>query len=212
MATIPQPPSFSSDPQPAWDVALLFPYQGGWDESDYLALTNRTNQLVELVDGNLEVLAMPKTSHQLIVQFLFRLISGFVADGNLGEVFFAGLRVKIRPKTIREPDIVYISRSNYSGIGEDYITAADLAMEVVSPDDESHNRDYVKKKCDYAEMGIDEYWIVDPQVERITVLVLDGSDYRIHGEYSLGQVARSTLLDGFAVDVSAAFAAAKKLS
>src|SRR3990172_8765100 len=136
MATIPQPPSFSSDPQPAWDVALLFPYQGGWDESDYLALTNRTNQLVELVDGNLEVLAMPKTSHQLIVQFLFRLISGFVADGNLGEVFFAGLRVKIRPKTIREPDIVYISRSNYSGIGEDYITAADLAMEVVSPDDE----------------------------------------------------------------------------
>ena len=69
MATIPSPSSFSSEPQPAWNIALLFPYQGGWDESDYLSLSNQTNRMVELVDGNLEVLPMPKTSHQLIVQF-----------------------------------------------------------------------------------------------------------------------------------------------
>lgn len=211
MTTVPQPPSFSSEPQPAWDVALLFPYQGGWEESDYLRLTNDTNQLVELVDGNLEVLPMPKTSHQLIVQFLFELLSSFVANGKLGKVFFAGLRVRIRPRTIREPDVVYISRSNYPSIGENYITAADLAMEVVSPDDDSHDRDYVKKRRDYAETGIQEYWIVDPQAERISVLVLEGNEYRMEGEYAPGQQATSVLLSGFTVDVSATFAAATKL-
>jgi Uma2 family endonuclease len=212
MATVPQPPSFSSVPEPVWNVAQLFPSQGDWSEADYLRLTNETNHLVELVDGNLEVLAMPKTSHQLIVQFLFKLLSGFIGRQDSGVVFFAGLRLKIRPRTIREPDVVYISRDNYSLVGEDYVSAANLAMEVVSPDDESHDRDYVKKRRDYAEAGIKEYWIVDPQAERIVVLVLDGDKYRVHGEFAPGELASSVLLAGFEVDVAATLAEGKKFS
>lgn len=212
MATVPQPPSSSSGPQLAWDVARLFPCQGDWSESDYLRLTNDTNQLVELVDGNLEVLPMPKTSHQLIIALLYNLLKRFVDEGNLGQVFFAGLRIRIRPKTIREPDVVFISRANYSKIGEDFVSAADLAMEVVSPDDESHDRDYVKKRRDYAELGINEYWIVDPQVERITLLVLDGDQYRVHGEFSPDEKVTSQLLPEFSVDVSVVFAEGKKFA
>jgi len=101
MATVGQPPSLSHDPQPAWDVALLFPYQGAWDESDYLSLN--TNHRVELSDGNLEVLPVPKTSHELIVRFLFELLRTFVTARTLGTVFFAGILFRIRPRTIREP-------------------------------------------------------------------------------------------------------------
>jgi Uma2 family endonuclease len=211
MAAAPRLPSLSSGPEPTWNVALLFPCQGDWSEADYLRLTNDTNQLVELVDGHLEVLSIPKTSHQLIVQYLFVLLRSFVADRDLGEVFFAGLRFKIRPRTIREPDVVYVSSSNISGISDDYATAADLAMEVVSPDDQSHDRDYNRKKLDYAEAGIKEYWIVDPRLERITVLVLEGEHYRVHGEYSPGDNAVSHLLADFTVDVAATFAEGKKL-
>ena len=209
MATIPQPPSFSSEPQPAWNVALLFPYQGAWSEADYLALD--TNRLVELVDGNLEVLPMPKLSHQAIVRFLFELLRAFAAKSKSGTVFFAPLRVRIRPETIREPDIVFFAAENYARLGEDYCDGADLVMEIVSPDDESHDRDYVKKRRDYAAASVQEYWIVDPQIERITVLALEGDQYRAHGEFSRGQQATSVLLNGFDVDVSATFAAAKKL-
>jgi Uma2 family endonuclease len=209
MATIPQPSSFSSEPQPAWDVALLFPYQGDWSEANYLAL--ETNHLVELVDGKLEVLPMPTTSHQLIVAFLYDLLRRFSADGNRGTVFFAGLRVRIRPRTIREPDITFISRSNYSRIGEDYVTAADLAMEVVSPGTKSNERDYDEKRFDYAALGVKEYWIVDPKAERISIMVLDGEQYRNHGVFAPGEQAASVLLSGFTVDVSATFAAATKL-
>jgi hypothetical protein len=62
MATIPEPPHFQGTAEPAWDVALLFPSQGDWSEFEYLALD--TNRLVELVDGNLEVLPMPSFLHQ----------------------------------------------------------------------------------------------------------------------------------------------------
>lgn len=212
MATTPQSTSFSSEPQPAWEVALLFPFQGGWDEFDYLSLTSRTRQLVELVDGDLKVLPVPKTSHQFIVRFLFELLRSFVANGNLGEVVFAPLCVRIRPKLIREPDIVFMGSNHLDRIGEDYWSGADLVMEVVSPDLESHDRDYVKKRRDYAEAGIQEYWIVDPQLERITVLALDGKQYRVHGEFVAGERASSVLLSGFSADVAATFAAGKKPS
>jgi hypothetical protein len=42
----------------------------------------------------------------------------------------------------------------------------------------------------------------------ITVLTLDGAEYRIHGEFTPGQTATSVLLSGFDVDVAGCFAAA----
>ena len=38
-------------PDLAWDVARLYPPQGAWDESDYLALTDNLNRPFELRDG-----------------------------------------------------------------------------------------------------------------------------------------------------------------
>jgi Uma2 family endonuclease len=210
MASIPQHPTFSPEPEPAWDVALLFPFQGGWHEEDYLAL--QTNQLVEFADGYVKVLPMPTTSHQFIVEFLYRALSGFAATRNLGKAIFAPLRIRLRPGLIREPDVIYISRDGYHQIGEKYWSGADLVMEVVSADAVSHDRDYIQKRRDYAGAGIAEYWIVDPQLQRITLLSLRDGQYQVAGEFGPGQHATSILIDGFAVDVSAAFAAANFLS
>jgi Uma2 family endonuclease len=82
-------------------------------------------------------------------------------------------------------------------------------MEVVSPGAESRQRDLVDKRRDYAQAGVSEYWIVDPETESVTVLALDGSEYRVHGEFKTGESATSVLLPGFAVDVSAVFAAGR---
>ena len=64
----------------------------------------------------------------------------------------------------------------------------------------------MEKREEYAKAGIPEYWIVDPELGQITVLVLDGSVYAVHGEFARGQQATSKLLPGFAVDVTAALA------
>ena len=210
MATTPQQSSRSPEPEPAWDVALLFPSQGDWSENDYLALD--TNQLVELVNGNLEVLPMPTIPHQLIVTFLFDILNKFVSERRLGSVLFAPLPMRIRDKTYREPDVIFFSKEQMIPPENHYLQGANLVIEIVSEDDESHKRDYIDKRSDYAQLGIPEYWIVDPQAERITVLGLDGKQYRLHGEFAPEQQATSVLLDGFAVDVSAVFAAGKSLS
>jgi Uma2 family endonuclease len=207
MATIPERPFLGSESQPAWEIALLFPSQGEWDEHDYLGL--HTNHLVELVDGKLEVLRMPTIFHQGIARFLFKLLSGYADAEKRGTVYFAPLPIRIRAKTFREPDIIYIASEHLHSLGEKYLTVADLVMEVVSSDDESHKRDYDKKRADYAEAGIPEYWIVDPGAERITVLCLEDKQYQVHGEFVPGEQASSVLLPGFVADVTRTFAAAR---
>jgi len=107
MATISNQPASTGGPQPAWDVALLYPNQGEWDEGDYLALD--TNRLVELVDGKLEVLPTPSILHQLIVEFLHDALKNFVRRRRFGQAFFAPLPVRIRKDTLRELDVIYVS-------------------------------------------------------------------------------------------------------
>jgi Uma2 family endonuclease len=210
MTTIPDRPTTSADPQPAWDVALLFPSQGEWSEDEYLGLD--TNRLVELIDGNLEVLPMPTFLHQQIVWFLAEVLRSYVSGRKLGDVVFAPMPIRIRDKTFREPDVIFISKEHEAKPSDKTLSGASLVMEVVSADDKSQKRDYQHKRSDYAELGIPEYWIVDPQIERITVLALEGRQYRVHGEFVAGQVAESASLVGFAVAVSDVLAAGRKSS
>jgi Uma2 family endonuclease len=74
-------------------------------------------------------------------------------------------------------------------------------VEIVSPDDVE--RDTVIKRADYAEAGLPEYWIVNPEEETITVLKLEGGAYMVHGVFSRAETATSVLLIGFTVSVDA---------
>jgi Uma2 family endonuclease len=189
--------------EPTWEIARLFPYQGEWTEEEYLALD--TNHLIEFDHGYLEVLPMPDIGHQRIVAFLYRLLWNYVSAHDLGEVLFAPMPVQLRTKKYREPDILFVRAVRRQTSGS-FVAPPDLVMEVVSPDDP--DRDYVKKRAEYAQARIPEYWIVDPLQQRITVLVLAGEGYAESGEYGPAMRAASKLLEGFHVDVDEVFAAA----
>lgn len=190
--------------EPTWDIAQLFPLQGQWSESEYLALD--TNQLIELSDGALEFLPMPTIFHQRIAQFLFGLLQLFAQKHDIGEVFLAPLRVRLWPGKICEPDVVLIKANRITDVHKPP-RGADLAMEVVSDSSADRKRDLVTKREEYARAGIGEYWIVDPEQRTISVLVLDDGQYRVHGEFAVGTTATSSSLPGFIVDVAAVFAA-----
>lgn len=193
--------------EPVWDIAQLFPEQGEWGECEYLALD--TNRLVDFDDGFIEVHPVPTTSHQLILTFLYHQLLACVAPHKLGEVFFAGIRVRLWKRKYRQPDLIFMLAQHRDRIGEEYWEGADLVMEVVSGDDKDRKRDLVEKPVEYARARIPEYWIVDPKESRITVLHLKGRKYMVHGAYRRGEQARSKLLQGFAVDVTSALSARK---
>jgi Uma2 family endonuclease len=187
-----------AEAEPAWEVALLFPAQGAWSEEDYLYLD--TNHLVEFSDGKIEVLSMPSDKHQAIVGFLFVLLLNF-ADLVGGTARMAPLRLRLRPGKIREPDLLFVASTNDPRRQNAYWTGADLVIEVVSPDDPT--RDLVTKRREYAQAGIPEYWIVDPQAETLTVLRLEDTAYVEHGVFGRGETATSAHYAGLQTPVSA---------
>jgi Uma2 family endonuclease len=203
-AVLPTGERISRFGEPAWEVAYLFPTQGNWTEAEYLALG--TNRLVELCDGRLEVLPMPTMLHQLIAKFLYDALEAFVKGRLPGIVLFASLPVRLWPGRLREPDLIYLTPQRVRNV-RGQPDGADLVMEVVSPGTENRERDLEIKRREYAQAGIAEYWIVDPEERRITVLALDGQTYRVHGEFGPGAQATSVLLAGFAVAVDDVFAA-----
>jgi Uma2 family endonuclease len=191
-------------PEPAWDIALLFPAQGSWSEEEFLELTG--NRLVELCQGVVEVLPMPTDSHQAMVAFLYAALHAFASARGLGKVRFAPLRLRLGPGKFREPDILFLGAERDHLRGEKYWSGADVVMEVVSDDD--RQRDLVIKRREYAAAGIDEYWIVDPLEQRITVLCREGEHYIEHGAFASGQQASSARLPGFALAVTDVLTAA----
>ena len=194
--------------EPVWDIARLFPNQGYWSDAEYLSLD--TNHLVELNDGCIEVLEMPKPAHQRIVLHVYEELRQFVRPAKRGEVLVAPMPVRLRPAKVREPDVMFMLAEHSARKGEKYWDGADLVMEVVSDDAEARERDLLTKRADYAEAGVPEYWIIDPQEQKILVLSLHRGQFIVHGEFSPGQAATSVLLPGFSVDVAAVFAAANQ--
>jgi Uma2 family endonuclease len=194
---------------PTWEVSRLFPRQGTWTEADFRALD--ASCLVELNNGVLEFLDVPSLAHQLIQKRLSRRLDDFVTQHRLGEVFNAPTAIRLPDGQLREPDVVYLATARLPSNLEAIPDGADVAIEIVSLTAKSRRHDLVTKRTEYAQAGIPEYWIVDPETETIIVLTLpaNATEYAVHGEFKPGQTATSKLLDGFTVDVSACFAAGK---
>jgi Uma2 family endonuclease len=200
-----EPPAGLTYGEPVWEIARLYPAQGCWTEREYLDLD--TNQRVEFSHGYIEFQTMPTILHERILRFLFQVLDVFATARGLGEVFFAGAKLRLWEEKFRVPDIVFIRAEHRFRITEDYCDGADLVMEVVSGSASDRHRDLVEKRAEYARAGIPEYWIVDPEEGRIVVLALQGAEYVEHGVFARGQRATSRLLPGFEVDVTAALAA-----
>jgi Uma2 family endonuclease len=209
MSSIPATPSH--EPEYAWEIATLYPAQGDWSEEEYLELTDHANRRIEYTEGRLEFLPMPTYIHETLVRFLFRALDRYVDQRKLGEVFSNGIRLRVAAQKYRLPDVIFLHRDHFYARHNRAWEGADLVMEVVSDSPADRRRDYEQKLTDYAAAKVAEYWIVDRERQVVIVHTLVGGAYSVLGEYIRGQIAASRLLEGFAVDVAALFAAAENI-
>ncbi|HZK82667.1 MAG TPA: Uma2 family endonuclease [Humisphaera sp.] len=170
-----------------------------WTPEAYFELDG--SYLVEYCRGNLEILPMPTMSHQRLASRLHIALHKVAPPGS--EVLFAGARIKVGDDLYREPDVLYIPKRWTSLIREQYAERAALVMEILSESNRDHDLD--TKRREYAAAAIPEYWIVDPEGRRITILTLKSRRYVVHGTFSAGDPATSAILPAFSIDVSELF-------
>ncbi len=156
-------------------------------------------QRAELIDGRLYMLAAPSTTHQRILNYINNSIYNYIKL-NKGdcEVFPAPFAVFLNQddKTYLEPDIsVICDHSKLDSKG--CIGAPDWIIEITSSGTSSH--DYLKKLNLYADYGVCEYWIVNPQKEIITVWNFNETDI-FPQNYTFKDKIKANIYDDLVID------------
>jgi Uma2 family endonuclease len=156
----------------------------------------------ELWDGELIMSPTPDFQHQRIVGFVYRQLFEFVISRELGDVVIAPFDMVLAPRRSFQPDVLFLSTAKRHLIKRVLHGPADLVVEVTSP--HHRRRDRIEKRDLYAQHGIAEYWLIDPEAQTVEVLALVRGEYQLHGRYAPGEQARSVLLPEFTLDVAAA--------
>ncbi len=193
------------DRHPTWEMALDFPDQGDWTEEEYLALPG--GKLVEFTNGHIEVLPMPSEYHQDVSGNIFAALRAFVRSHNLGKVLAAPMPMKVDQRKYREPDVLFKRKEKLSANpkGTNYWDGADLVVEVMSEGTENRRRDLVTKRALYAAAKVREYWIVDLEVQQVTVLKLKTGKYVTLGVFKSPDQIQSSVIPGLQLAVSEVF-------
>jgi Uma2 family endonuclease len=145
---------------------------------DYCCYDDNTDNRYELVDGQLEIMTPPSFRHLLIADKLRAILNEAIAIEKRPLFCLPEMGVRTGWRKSRIVDLVVVSRSQVleslerSAISE---IPPLLAIEIVSP--ESIQRDYRYKRSEYAALEIPEYWIVDPLLQKITVLTFNEGLY-----------------------------------
>lgn len=131
--------------------------------------------LAEWVDGEVVMTSPASVRHQLIGDFLLKVLGIYVERRDLGMVLSAPFQMKLEHG--REPDLLFLAQAHLSRLRETYLDGpADLVVEIVSP--ESAGRDRGTKFYEYARGGVPEYWLIDPQAQWAEFYHLEGTYYR----------------------------------
>ena len=174
-----------------------------WTFDELAAELPETNLPTELWDGELIMPPAPSFFHQDIVGHFYKLLDGWVRRHRLGKVGIAPIDMVLTPHRTTQPDVVFISKERLRIIKRAIHGAADLVVEVISPD--SRRRDRIDKRDLYEQHGVREYWLIDPEASTVEVLYLESGEYLLLGRWHSGQRARSRLLKGFEVSVAELF-------
>ena len=138
----------------------------------------------ELVEGRLYYMVPPSRTHQKISGRLYHKISNFIdSHGGTCEVYHAHFAVFLNKDDVTyfEPDISVIC--DLSKLDEKGCHGApEWIIEIVSPGNKA--MDYYTKLLQYQAAGVQEYWIVDPAREQITVYQFENV---IVEQYSFGE-------------------------
>ncbi len=153
----------------------------------------------ELIDGQIYYMAPPSRKHQDIAGELFGIIREYIKskDGSC-RPYIAPFAVFLNrnDKNYVEPDISVIcdpGKLHDKGC----IGAPDWIIEIISPG--SRQMDYYTKLFKYRAAGVKEYWIVDPEKDRILVYNFETEKT---GDYTFSDSVKAGIYDDLYIDFS----------
>ena len=166
------------------------------------------NYRYELLRGILIVSPIPSRQHEKVLDRLGYRLQKYELEhpnGGVIDLTLPGRYVHIPNGDRRRADRVV-----WCGFGREIDEATDvptIAIEVVSPSRRDRVRDYDLNREDYAAAGVMEYWILDRNGPRLTVVTAEGER-----PFGPEETYETPLLPGFAFRVREVFSPTDRLA
>jgi Uma2 family endonuclease len=173
---------------------------------DYLLVAEQNPLMrVELLEGEIVMSAAPRPLHQYILRHLVRLLDSYVIAHGLGDVLFAPIGVRLAEDVFVQPDLLFLRQERVAAVvGESYLQSSpDFVAEILSPGTAHYDR-HIKMHL-YAQYGVTEYWIVDPDDQAIEVYLLDGNSYRVAGIFLEGETVDVGMFAAASIQIDTVF-------
>lgn len=171
---------------------LMIDRSKDWTVDDFLKL-EESNTPCELINGELVMSPAPTPFHQNVTSNLNDFLKAEARKIG-GKVFFAPIDLYIDQRNVFQPDLVFISSEKKNIITNRGIEGVpDLIVEIISPSNVFTDRN--RKKKVYQQIGVREYWIVDPANHTLEVYKHDQPDADVPHLYLVkeGEVSSSVL-------------------
>ena len=172
---------------------------------EFLSL-DETDGKWELDDGVLFIMATGTPDHQfLISEIIWNLRNYLNGFDEPPAQFYHEITTVLSRQLQRapEPDIVIILNERRDIVGRSRVEAPpDIAIEILSTD---RNRDLVRKRQIYAEAGVLEYWLTDPDNDTVTQLELRDSEYVERAALGANDTLTTPLLPGLSIPLATIF-------
>ncbi len=175
----------------------------------YLEMEDGTDNRYELVDGRLVELPPESEPNTSLANYLFlQLVSAGMPFRRV-QPHACELQVPVLQAgdpANRYPDLA-ILREEHLELTRKRLTITfdvlppHLVTEVVSPGQSNRDRDYGRKRMQYAARGIPEYWLIDPEEQAIIVLQLDQGSYSEAGRFTGNTQIKSPELERLGVQL-----------
>ena len=137
---------------------------------DYRALPEG-GQRYQLIEGDLYMAPAPNRFHQEISWKLTLIIGNYLETHPIGKAFSAPFDVYLDNDNVFQPDLVFVARENYRVLTDAGVEGVpDLVIEILSPGTAILDRN--AKQRIYAQTGVKEMWLVDPETTTVAVYYL----------------------------------------
>jgi len=178
----------------AASITYQWPAQGAWTYDDYARLPD-DGWRYEVIRGDLHMSPAASARHQGVVVALVQVLHGFVHEHDLGRILLAPIDVMLPDLASPvQPEVLVVLKANRHIIRPRVEGVPDLVIEVLSPATARHDR--TTKYRLYAEAGVSEYWIIDPDAGAADIYTRRGNGFVPLGHYERGGVILSELLPG----------------
>ena len=158
-----------------------------WDRKrvsyeEFLKISRESEERYEYINGEIYLLASPKTTHQKALGELYSIFYNlFKGKKCIPMIAPYDIRLKRHKKDINvvQPDLMVIcDLEDKLGADDYYYGVPSLVLEIIS--NSTRGKDYLKKLDLYMSCGVSEYWIVDPVNREIHVYSFKDKDIEMN--------------------------------